>query len=233
MTLIAPSTLVLIGVATAVLLAIFVYLTIRGVTEPQRSPVPLGEQLYQADVDPKRPLKVLLAIDGSPCSMSAVGELASCRLPKGSAIEVLTAIHSRVPVVPDFPPWAFTIAAAHADSVTKQQKHAPELLEAVVKHLQPRRRHLEVTTRIVEGPPRDVIIREASWWGADRIVLGSHGYGPVRRAVLGSVAAGVAAEAPCSVYIVRPPAAAASQVTIPTSTLTMNDAPMAIPPMKL
>lgn len=151
-------------------------------------------------------MKVLLAIDGSPSSLAAVSKLASCHLPSGSAVEVVTAIHSRVPVVPDFPPWAFTSVAAHADSVRKQQEHAPELLEAAVKHLRPGRRHLQVTTKVLEGSPKDVILREASEWGADRIVLGSHGYGPVGRAVLGSTAAGIAAAARCSVHIVKAPA---------------------------
>jgi hypothetical protein len=39
--------------------------------------------------------------------------------------------------------------------------------------------------------------------GADLIVLGSHGYGPIRRALLGSVAVAVAVDAPCAVEIIR------------------------------
>jgi hypothetical protein len=38
-------------------------------------------------------------------------------LPVGSTIELLYAIHSRLPVIPDFPPWAVTTAAAHGESV--------------------------------------------------------------------------------------------------------------------
>ena len=57
--------------------------------------------------------------------------------------------------------------------------------------------HLDVTTKVVEGVPKDVIVLEATEWHADRAMLGSHGYGKVGRAVLGSTAA-VAAEAPCS-----------------------------------
>jgi nucleotide-binding universal stress UspA family protein len=48
-----------------------------------------------------------------------------------------------------------------------------------------------------------MIVEEARDWGADLIVLGSHGYGRVRRVVLGSVAAAVVAIAPCSVLVVR------------------------------
>jgi universal stress protein family protein len=60
-----------------------------------------------------------------------------------------------------------------------------------------------VTTKVVEGVPKDMIVQEANDWGADLIVLGSHGYGRVRRMVLGSVAGAVVAKAPCSVQVVR------------------------------
>lgn len=77
------------------------------------------------------------------------------------------------------------------------------------------RPHLDVTTEVVEGDPKDVILRKATEWHAGRVVLGSHGYGPVGRAVLGSTAAAVAAEAPCSVVIPRPaPSGSGSGVTL-------------------
>ncbi len=69
---------------------------------------------------------------------------------------------------------------------------------------------MTVSAKSLEGVPKDVIVREATEWGADRIVLGSHGYGPIGRAVLGSTAAGIAADAPCSVHIVRLPKEPAS-----------------------
>jgi hypothetical protein len=42
-----------------------------------------------------------------------------------------------------------------------------------------------------------------------RIVVGSHGFGPVRRRLLGSVSQAIALQAPCSVEIVRCPHPAA------------------------
>lgn len=148
-----------------------------------------------------RPLRILLAIDGSPCSVAALDEVAHCRLPAGSAVRVVTAIHSRVPNIPD---PAFAIAAAHAEDINLQARRGPEIQEMAVERLRRHRPHLDVTTRIVEGVPKDVILQEASEWHADRIVLGSHGHGAVGRAVLGSTAAAVAANAGCSVLIARP-----------------------------
>jgi nucleotide-binding universal stress UspA family protein len=198
----APTTIFAIGVFTAVLLAFFVYASVRGITSPPPEPVPFDELLQPAEGgDTTHPLRILLAIDGSPCSVAAVQEVAHCQLPKGSAVRVLTALHSRVPVA--FDP-AFTLAAAHAEELHEQEARGPAVQQAAVNRLRRHRPHLEVTTKIVEGVPKDVILREIAEWHADRVVLGSHGYGRVGRAVLGSTAAAVAAEAPCSVFIARP-----------------------------
>lgn len=196
----APATLFAIGVFTVVLLAIFVYVSVRGVTKPAAEPVSFDELLRADAGEATHAIRVLLAIDGSPCSVAAVNDVAHCRLPNGSAVEVLTAIHSRVPAIPD---PAFAFAAGRADDLHEQARRSPEIQQAALTRLRRHRPHLEVTTKVVEGDPKDVILREATEWHADRVVLGSHGYGRVGRAVLGSTAAAVAAEAPCSVLIAR------------------------------
>jgi nucleotide-binding universal stress UspA family protein len=64
---------------------------------------------------------------------------------------------------------------------------------------------LPVDSQILYESPRDAIIEEAERWGADLIVVGSHGYRGYKRFLLGSVSQSVAAHAPCSVLIVRAP----------------------------
>jgi nucleotide-binding universal stress UspA family protein len=54
------------------------------------------------------------------------------------------------------------------------------------------------------GRPADEILRTAKDWGADLIVLGSHGRSGVKRALLGSVAEEVLRGAHCAVLVVRP-----------------------------
>jgi nucleotide-binding universal stress UspA family protein len=202
---------ILIGViiiATVMLWATLVYMAIREMkTEmPGEAFAPaLDAQLPE----PPAPMKVLLPIDGSQASVAAVQEVAHCPLPPGSTVELLYAIHSRLPVIPDFPPWAVTIAATHGESIRAQTQHAPEVLAAAAKYLQTHQRQAAVVTKTVEGVPKDEIVREAAAWRADRIILGSHGRGHVDRMILGSTAAAVAAEAPCTVHIARPRPAAA------------------------
>ncbi len=153
-------------------------------------------------------MKVLLAFDGSEHSEAALAEVASRKWPAGTEVRVLTVIHSRWPLAAD--PF-FTAASAHVESVNEQLREAPEMLGGAVDRILEQRPELAVTSKSVEGLPHEAIVKEAEDWGADLIVLGSHGYGRVRRAILGSVAAAVAVEAPCAVEIIRmgrPPASA-------------------------
>lgn len=55
------------------------------------------------------------------------------------------------------------------------------------------------------GPPRIVILDEAETWGADLIVVGSHGYRAWERFLLGSVSQSVVSHANCCVEVVRCP----------------------------
>jgi nucleotide-binding universal stress UspA family protein len=66
---------------------------------------------------------------------------------------------------------------------------------------------------LLEGRPKETIVDEADRWGADLIVVGSHGYGAFRRLFLGSVSLAVAANAHCNVEIVRCPATPAEGAT--------------------
>jgi nucleotide-binding universal stress UspA family protein len=58
---------------------------------------------------------------------------------------------------------------------------------------------------VQRGGPAETIAKVASEWGADLIVIGSHGRTGVRRVLLGSVAEGVVRSAPCPVLIARAP----------------------------
>ena len=145
-------------------------------------------------------MKILLAIDGSPHSQAAIDEVAQRDWPTGTEIEVLTVIHTKWPEVGD---PVFFVASAHAESLREQRRDAPTLLERAVEQIRTGTKDLTITANTLEGVPHEVIVREAEDFGADLIVLGSHGYGPIRRAILGSVAAAVAVEAPCAVEIIR------------------------------
>ena len=145
-------------------------------------------------------MKVLLAIDGSKHSAAALEEVASRQWPAGTEMEVFTVVHSATPLMVD---PAFALAAAYVETIQELRKRAPELLAAAAARLGRNDADLRITTKVVEGSPRELIVQEAADWGADLIVLGSHGHGPLRQALLGSVATGVAADAVSAVEIIR------------------------------
>ncbi|PON89489.1 Universal stress protein [Trema orientale] len=64
---------------------------------------------------------------------------------------------------------------------------------------------VKVETRIENGDPRDVICQMVEKLGADVLVMGSHGYGLLKRAFLGSVSNHCAQNVKCPVLIVKKP----------------------------
>jgi nucleotide-binding universal stress UspA family protein len=145
-------------------------------------------------------MNVLLAIDGSSHSEAAIAEVVRRPWPSGTAIEILSVIHASAPMAID---PAFVMAAVHIEQMEEQRRRASMLVSAACDRIERDAPSLHVTTKLIEGNPKDAIVDEAREWGADLIVVGSHGYGRLRRLVLGSVAGAVVANAPCSVQVVR------------------------------
>lgn len=62
----------------------------------------------------------------------------------------------------------------------------------------------KVVRAVVEGSPKEEIVRYARTHGVDLIVLATHGRTGLAHVLLGSVAEGVVRTAPCPVLTVRP-----------------------------
>lgn len=137
-------------------------------------------------------LKILLAIEGSPHSGAAIAQVATRPWPKGATVKLLTVIH---PDIPLFIEPTLVVAAAHVEQAEGLRHHAPEIVAAAAEEISRGAPEVEVTTKILEGSPHNLIVEEARDWDADLIVLGSHGHGRLRRIVLGSVAGAVVANA--------------------------------------
>jgi nucleotide-binding universal stress UspA family protein len=145
-------------------------------------------------------MKILVPIDGSQHSEAAVAEVAGRTWPSGTEIRILTVMHSSVPLMPD---PAFVLAATHVEQLHEQREQAGPLLQVATDHVRKSLPTASVTMKTLEGLPQEIIVKEATDWGADLIVLGSHGHSPRRQGWLGSVASSVAADAPCAVEIIR------------------------------
>jgi nucleotide-binding universal stress UspA family protein len=147
-------------------------------------------------------MKILLAIDGSPFSERAVDELANRPWPAGSEIKVLYAVRSPIPDVPD---PLLALYAGRMQMLEQERNQGKTTVDQAASrlHTGDGSRSLEITTEVLEGSPKELIIDEAERWGADLIVVGSHGRGAVGRFFLGSVSLAMATHALCSVEIVR------------------------------
>lgn len=64
----------------------------------------------------------------------------------------------------------------------------------------------QVSHAVLTGVPDHEIVHYAKEHDADLIVVGTHGYGPFKRLILGSVADRVIRQAPCAVLTVPPSA---------------------------
>lgn len=83
---------------------------------------------------------------------------------------------------------------------------------------------IELTRSMLEGPAAEALVAEATGRDLDVLVVGSRGFGPIRRVLLGSVSVRLMATAPCPLVVVPrgaphfdPPPAAATPATATTA----------------
>lgn len=99
------------------------------------------------------------------------------------------------------PPAVVPGASGYAPAVLPQ---AGEIVTRTVKSVDER---LAATGRALSGVPAAAIVEACEGAGADLLVAGSRGYGPVRRVLLGSVSTQLVHRAPCPVLVVPRPEA--------------------------
>ena len=148
-------------------------------------------------------MKIVLAVDGSPCSDAAIEEVARRPWPEGSSIKVLTAYEIPAPLGPDS--WAMPVNYLQEVDVSLRKQAQNVVDDAIQKLKSGLTKTIALDGALLPGPPRMVILDEAESWGADLIVVGSHGYRAWERFLLGSVSQAVVSHAKCSVEVVRCP----------------------------
>lgn len=124
--------------------------------------------------------RVLLATDGSETSVTAAHAVARRPWPEGSEFKIVSVEE----------PWAIKSSVDPQEAVTTVQ----QVLASA---------GLKTTESVFSGNAKEVILEEARKWGADLIVVGSHGRRGFKRFLLGSVSEAVAMNAHCSVVVVR------------------------------
>ena len=146
-------------------------------------------------------MRILLAVDGSPCSEAAVDEVASRPWPSNSELRIVSAF--QIPLSPT--PEVWVIQPEYYDEMERAvREQTQKVVDVASARLKKALGHsVNVTSQVLPGSPQAVILEEAERWKADLIVVGSHGYSTWHRLVLGSVSQAVVSHAKCSVEVVR------------------------------
>ncbi|HVL47133.1 MAG TPA: universal stress protein [Candidatus Thermoplasmatota archaeon] len=144
--------------------------------------------------------RILVATDFSPASAAAARRAAELADATGASIAVTHALDPAV--------WASIIqapdvlAVSDTTDVMDRARLERALRAALTKfndeHLGGRAEEI-----LASGPAAKAVAKEAEDRGVDLVVVGTHGPGIVERALLGSVAEGIAVKAPCSVLVAR------------------------------
>ena len=144
-------------------------------------------------------MKILLAVDDSSYSRHASRTLVAQFRPQNTEVRVLSVVEPiSVYISADaFPHFTPQVEAIEQD----RRKQATDLVNRVAK--QAEEAGFSASRAVDFGDPKTKIIENASSWGADLIVMGSHGWKGINRFLLGSVSEAVARHAHCSVEIVR------------------------------
>lgn len=145
-------------------------------------------------------MNILIALDGSACSITAVDEIVKRPWPTDAVVKVIHIVE----------PFHTERGAWHANYVPIAIKVQKELLEAGRQLvLEPAEKlkacfgEKNVSCEVQEGYTADCILDIAESWPADLIVVGSHGRKGFTRFLLGSVSQSIVSRASCSVEVVR------------------------------
>ena len=148
-------------------------------------------------------MKILLATDGSPHNKAVVDKVAVRLFPPNAKLRIIS-VYERTARTMTLDTMGVS-KEYYAEADRNALKAAENTIENAEKVLRKKNPMLTITTTVIEGSPKNVILEEAETFGADLIIVGSHGYGVVERFLLGSVSQAVALHAKCSVEIVRIP----------------------------
>lgn len=147
-------------------------------------------------------MKILIATDGSDYSEAAVAACCDSLIrPESADVLVVSAFEDAYPIMAE----PFAISAEYyqkvEDAVMEQCQTFVDEAEAMIRERFPNA-GFPIATEVLRGAADQQIVDKATAWGADIIVVGSHGRGFWGR-LLGSVSDGVVHHAPCSVLVVR------------------------------
>lgn len=134
-------------------------------------------------------MKVIFALDDSKYSEHALETVGGRSWPEGTQFRLLSVLE---------------LGRHESEQVHDKLVDAiKQMLDSKVKILTSLHPDSQVDTRIMQGSPKEAILQESEDWGANLIVVGSHGRKGIQKFLLGSVAESLLGHASCPVEVVR------------------------------
>ncbi|MEU2348471.1 universal stress protein [Modestobacter sp. NPDC049651] len=140
------------------------------------------------------PARVVVGVDESDTAGAVVRAAAEAAAALGAELHAVTAV-----TVPDYWTEAYVFEVRE---FTRMREAAQTAAERLVAEVLGDRPDLRVQVRALDGPPQDVLVRQAA--GAALLVVGSRSRSRLAGMVLGSVALHAVVHAPCPVLVVHP-----------------------------
>jgi nucleotide-binding universal stress UspA family protein len=151
------------------------------------------------------PMRIVLAVDGSPDAWAAVDFLKQFQFSPSSKLTLVYVVRKHIyqteQVLVGDPSEGEAFARLAEEVLDKRGREGVALLEKTREHLA--KLNLTVVERLVFGHEGQEILKAAKQTHADLVVVGSRGITRLRRFLLGSVSHKVATNAPCSVLVIR------------------------------
>ncbi|WCJ43035.1 Adenine nucleotide alpha hydrolases-like superfamily protein [Euphorbia peplus] len=162
-----------------------------------------------ADTAVAKERKVLVAVDESQESMNALSWCLNNVISRNSN-DTLILLYAKPPravyTALDGTSYLFS-----SDIIATMEKYSGDVADCIIEKAkrmcreEPAAQDVKVETRVENGDARDVICQMAEKLCVDMLVMGCHGYGPIKRAIMGSVSNYCAQHVKCPVLIVKRP----------------------------
>ena len=152
-------------------------------------------------------MKLLIAYDGSNCSDAAIDDLVQAGLPLNGEALAVSVSEIWMPL----PDAESENSDPYLEELGKHYRERGEAALAEAKHLADQAADRlkvvlpgwEISSEASYGSPAWEVLSTADKFGADLIVVGSHGQSAISRIVIGSISQKILTEAFCSVRVAR------------------------------
>ena len=144
--------------------------------------------------------RILVPVDGSPTSKAGLREAISlAKAQQGARLQLVHVADQH---------YIGMMGLEAASAIDDLMESTKRVGRSILRNAEAsaRKAGVEASAVLLEtltGPAADPIVRQAKKWGADLIVLGTHGRRGVRRLLMGSDAEQIVRNAPVPVLLVR------------------------------